>query len=111
MCVCMYTQYMSPQIFVLQTRHFKSENVSYICRFAEKEEDSLATENVCRKKKEEKRAQSNMRKAIAICSRKGECEREEFFHEKIRLLFCDTVKSKYVYICWRRRTSHDKNEI
>jgi len=52
-----------------------------------------------------------MRKAIAICSRKAECDREGFFHEKIRLLLSDTVKSKYVYICWRRRTCHDKDEI
>jgi hypothetical protein len=36
-----------------------------------------------------------MRKAIAICSRKAECDGEGFFHEKIRLLLSDTVKRKY----------------
>jgi len=60
---------------------------------------------------EEKRAQPNMRKAMAICSRKAECDREGFFHGKIRLLLNDTVKSKYVYISWRRSTNYDKDEI
>jgi hypothetical protein len=55
--------------------HFDSaiRNVSCTSRFAAIEEVSLATKCFPHRKK---RAQSEMRKAMAICSREAECDRE-----------------------------------